>query len=182
MTNASRQEACVPLPSADADDGQDCVLCDYFTCTNGNPLETEFVRDGVRDMFLPENFDPASAVLGGVNVSAIEQRCARLYGTRPRWRRMADDYGTARAVEATSHVFFSNGDLDPWSSGGITWVNSSAPIDSVSFMIHNGAHHLDLMFAHPDDPPSVREARNLEREYMRRWIASWRQAVSAEQA
>ena len=93
---------------------------------------------------------------------------------------MADDYGTARAVSITSNVFYSNGDLDPWSSGGVTWVNSSET-DSVSFLIHDGAHHLDLMFSHPDDPPSVRQARDLEREYMHRWVASWKRVRAQEE-
>ena len=47
--------------------------------------------------------------------------------------------------DAIASQQYSNGDLDPWSSGGVTWINSSAPIDSVSFMIHDGAHHLDLI-------------------------------------
>ena len=87
VNNASGAESCIELPSADADDGQDCVLCDYFACTNANPLETEFARDGAvasgGDMFLPHG-DPTSGVLGGINVSEIEARCARLYATTAR--------------------------------------------------------------------------------------------------
>jgi hypothetical protein len=33
-----------------------------------------------------------------------------------------------------------------------------------------GAHHLDLMFAHPHDPPCVRAARDVERREIQRWI------------
>ena len=77
--NRSGAEACIELPSADADDGQDCVLCDYFSCTNANPLETSYARDGDvahgGDMFLPDG-DPSSGVLGGINVTAVEARCA----------------------------------------------------------------------------------------------------------
>jgi lysosomal Pro-X carboxypeptidase len=166
VTNASTHEKCVPLPSADADDGQDCVLCDYFTCTNGNPLETEFVRDGVNDMFLPEAYDPTGP-LGGVNTTAIEARCRRLYDTKPRWRRMSEAYGTADAVALTTNVFYSNGKLDQWSSGGVTWMNRT---DSRSFLIDDAAHHLDLMFSHHLDPQSVVDARALERKYMHRWL------------
>ena len=46
VNNATGLVPCVALPAADADDGQDCVLCDYFSCTNANPLETFFARDG----------------------------------------------------------------------------------------------------------------------------------------
>ena len=55
------------------------MLCDYFSCTNANPLETSYARDGDvahgGDMFLPDG-DPSSGVLGGINVTAVEARCA----------------------------------------------------------------------------------------------------------
>ena len=38
---------------------------------------------------------------------------------------------------------------------------------------------LQLMFANPEDPPSVIAARNLERQHMRKWIET---AVSKRQA
>ena len=37
--------------------------------------------------------------------------------------------------------------------------------------IPEGAHHLDLMFSHPDDPPSVRVARQFEMAQVRHWVA-----------
>lgn len=40
----------------------------------------------------------------------------------------------------------------------------------VAVVIPEGAHHLDLMFSHEDDPPSVLVARETQREHMRRWI------------
>ena len=45
---------------------------------------------------------------------------ARLYGTTPRWRRMAEVYGGLDAVRRTTNVVYSNGFLDQWSSAGIT--------------------------------------------------------------
>lgn len=33
-----------------------------------------------------------------------------------------------------------------------------------------GAHHLDLMFSHPLDPPSVKAARATEEQHISRWI------------
>jgi lysosomal Pro-X carboxypeptidase len=173
VTNASQREACIPLPSVEADDGQDCVLCDYFACTNANPLETSFARDGLvehgGDMFLPHG-DPKSTVLGGVNVTMIEERCARLYGTAPRWYRMVDAYGGATRIPAITNVVYSNGFLDQWSSAGVTWVDR---VDSTSILIAEAAHHLDLMFSHPDDPPSVTRARETERRFIRRWVDGW---------
>ena len=65
-------------------------------------------------------------------------------------------------------VVFSNGEYDPWRSGGVL-RNLSSSLVAVDIM--QGAHHLDLFFSDPADPPSVREARQVELAAVRRWIA-----------
>ena len=40
----------------------------------------------------------------------------------------------------------------------------------VAVDIAEGAHHLDLMFAHPSDNASLRAARRLEMQHVRLWI------------
>ena len=40
----------------------------------------------------------------------------------------------------------------------------------IGLEIKEGAHHLDLMWAEEDDPHSVRDAREIERHHIRRWI------------
>ena len=57
--------------------------------------------------------------------------------------------------------------MDPWSSGGILRNVSSGV---VALIIPEGAHHLDLRRAHPQDPPSVRKARKIEMKYIKGWI------------
>ena len=47
--------------------------------------------------------------------------------------------------------------------------NLSASV--VAVLIPEGAHHLDLMFANPLDPPSVVAARATQRTHMRAWVA-----------
>ena len=37
-------------------------------------------------------------------------------------------------------------------------------------IIPNGAHHLDLMFSHENDPDTVKEARREELDNIRSWI------------
>ena len=61
---------------------------------------------------------------------------------------------------------FSNGDLDPWSGGGVLQSISDT---LVAVVIPDGAHHLDLRAATPEDPPDVTEARILEESYIRKW-------------
>ena len=41
----------------------------------------------------------------------------------------------------------------------------------VAVVIPEGAHHLDLMFSHPLDPPSVLAARSTQLSNIRHWIA-----------
>ena len=58
----------------------------------------------------------------------------------------------------------------------------------VAVLIPEGAHHLDLMFSNPLDPPSVVAARDTQRAHMRAWVAeaaerracSGRRSVAAE--
>lgn len=40
----------------------------------------------------------------------------------------------------------------------------------VCMLQSQGAHHLDLMFSHPDDPSSVKEVRNFHRRAIAQWV------------
>lgn len=48
----------------------------------------------------------------------------------------------------------------------------------VAVFIPEGAHHLDLMFSHPDDPLSVREARLLHKQHMHKWVNAHTSSLS----
>lgn len=63
---------------------------------------------------------------------------------------------------------FSNGDLDPWSSGGVT---KSVSDSLVAIIIKNGGHHLDLRGSYKDDLQSVKDAREQEKKIIRSWIS-----------
>ena len=40
-------------------------------------------------------------------------------------------------------------------------------------VIPHGAHHLDLMFSTPDDPPDVTAARTVELAAVAEWVKAW---------
>lgn len=48
-------------------------------------------------------------------------------------------------------------------------------------IIPNGAHHLDLMFSHENDPDTVKEARKQELAHMRTWVADFHAVPSRQQ-
>ncbi|KAM9820309.1 lysosomal Pro-X carboxypeptidase [Neosynchiropus ocellatus] len=118
--------------------------------------------DGVQDMFEPQEWD----------FQAFSDMCKATFGVRPRPAWAHAVYG-GKDIGSHSNIVFSNGDLDPWSAGGVA-VNISDSL--VSILIRDGAHHLDLRYANAQDPPSVRAARALELQYFQQWIkqASWR--------
>ena len=59
-----------------------------------------------------------------------------------------------------------------WATGG---VNSSLASPTVPVVfIADGAHHIDLFYSDPADPPSVTAARVEEMDLVATWIAAWR--------
>lgn len=68
--------------------------------------------------------------------------------------------------------------LDPWSSGGILRdINKSV----IALVIPEGAHHLDLRGHNVQDPPSVVKAREIEQQFIKKWIDQARKQRNAPQ-
>ena len=84
------------------------------------------------------------------------------------WALVCRSLGVYSIRTATSQIVFSNGEYDPWRSGGVL-ADVSASVLAVE--VGEGAHHLDLMFGNPADPPSVLRARQLEIGAIKRWVA-----------
>lgn len=84
------------------------------------------------------------------------------------WSRWMDEYYGGLHISAASNIVFSNGLLDPWSSGGVLRNLSTS---AVALILPNGAHHLDLMFPTPADPPDAVAARRTEELHIRKWIS-----------
>jgi pimeloyl-ACP methyl ester carboxylesterase len=104
-------------------------------------------------------------------------------------------YGGTR-IESHSNIVFSNGLLDPWSAAGVYSLgmdpsaprkplnptkvpglylqNITAGDDSmIALIMEYGGHHTDLMYSDRADPPCVSKAREIEKEYIERWIEDW---------
>lgn len=125
----------------------------YQACTE---MVMPMCTDGVQDMFEREEW----------NFQAYSDGCYTMFGVRPRVDWAATVYG-GKDIASHSNIIFSNGGLDPWSSGGVTYNISDSLI---AIMIPDGAHHLDLRYSNAQDTPSVRAARVLEVKYFREWI------------
>jgi len=153
FNNATHNVPCYELP---LDDIEEDGIWDYLWCTEMLPQETYFTTDGINDMFYPHPF----------NMTYIQQRCASEYNVQPRPNWIRISYGD-RTIDGASNIVFSNGNYDPWSTGGVL---SSISDSIVAVMIDQGAHHLDLMFSNPQDPISVVNARAIELEHISTWI------------
>ncbi|XP_075707502.1 lysosomal Pro-X carboxypeptidase [Rhinoderma darwinii] len=133
----------------------------YQACTE---MVMPFCSDGVTDMFEPQTW----------NFEAFSDECYKQWGIRPRPEWITSMYG-GKNISAASNIIFSNGDLDPWSAGG---VKESLSDSLIAILITDGAHHLDLRSNNADDPRSVIEARALEVAYMKKWIKEHSQQVN----
>ncbi|XP_048016989.1 lysosomal Pro-X carboxypeptidase [Megalobrama amblycephala] len=125
----------------------------YQSCTE---MVMPMCTDGIADMFEPQPW----------NFQAFSDDCYNLFGVRPRedWAEIV--YG-GRNISAHSNIIFSNGNLDPWMSGGVT---KSLSKSLIAIMINGGAHHLDLRYNNEYDPESVITTRALEVHYFVKWI------------
>ena len=72
-----------------------------------------------------------------------------------------------KRIGDASNILFSNGAYDPWSGGGVL-SNLSASLHAI--IVPSGAHHIDLMFTDPADPPDVTQVRAREMAIIAQWI------------
>ena len=142
---------------ATAEDG---LFWSYQSCTE---MMMPMSRDGQGDMFWPQPWD-AGAFAGW---------CREAWGQVPAAGFGRREYG-GKSLAGASNIVFSNGGFDPWSTGGVLPGDVPASSSLETLFLPEGAHHLDFMFSHPDDPPSVREARQNEKAAIAAWAAEGR--------
>lgn len=105
------------------------------------------------------------------NEASFTQSCIQQFNVVPQYNWASVEYG-AEKISAASNIVFSNGDLDPWSTGGVKeTLNPSLP----AVLIPMGAHHLDIRNSNSQDPIYVVEARQLEKTNILTWIAEAQQ-------
>ena len=141
------------------DDGQ---LWDYQACTE---MMMQMTKDGVADMFWSQTWSEADYVQG----------CLERWGVTPDPLWPEVEWG-GRRIGAATNIVWTNGGYDPWKGGGVL---ADVSPSAVAILIPEGAHHLDLMFSHPDDPASVTKARETQRAHMRRWVAGFKKEGAA---
>jgi len=113
------------------------------------------------DMFLPKPW----------NFTAYSDDCFKKFKVRPRSPQEAvTEYGGGQ-IDFASNIIFSNGLLDPWSGGGIFNPPMTAR-EVYSFIIPEGAHHIDLRASNKDDPESVVDLRRSYVQILDKWIKS----------
>lgn len=136
----------------------------YQSCTE---MVMPFCANGVEDMFEPFSW----------NLKQFSDECFNQWGVRPNPSWITTLYG-GKNISSHSNIIFSNGDLDPWSGGGVTKDISDT---LVAINIAEGAHHLDLRAYSAYDPASVLLARSLEVEYMKKWITDFHYGARRQQ-
>ncbi|TYZ67812.1 hypothetical protein PybrP1_005622 [[Pythium] brassicae (nom. inval.)] len=155
--NASQTETCYFPTAPPANVTAIDIAGNFWGYLECSELYMPMTSDSVHDVFPPER----------LNMTDHDAACVAQWGVhvRPGYAHM--EYGGLKALRAASNIVFSNGDYDPWSATGVLETLS----DSVVFVpVAGGAHHLDLFFSHPLDPPAVTQARAVEKQHIRRWI------------
>lgn len=95
------------------------------------------------------------------------------------WSEWMTAYYGGRNVSHHRNIVWSNGALDPWSGQGVypPGGGPNGPMvqkinedgSQISLVLDLGAHHLDLMFSDPRNPPCFTEARKIETQMIRQW-------------
>lgn len=77
-----------------------------------------------------------------------------------------------------SNIIFSNGELDPWQAGGVTEKIND---ETIAIYIEHSAHHLDLRLPNDADPSTLTEARQIETQWIAKFIDQYQGTNFQEQ-
>lgn len=124
---------------------------------------------------MPQGDGPAQSCFTWVNWDqyAHTDSCKKNYGLDPKYNWALDYFGgrdVAADFEKSSNIIWSNGDVDPWSGGGIM---TNSTVKNIALVIKDGAHHYDLREPNVNDTESVQSARATEEFYLLKWIEEY---------
>ena len=143
-----------------------------------------------RDIFwppaVPTRDYTVESIVGPRHISPIG--CASEYDERglrgaplvsDAWSAWMTAYYGGRNISHHRYIVWSNGALDPWSGQGVyppeggpdgpLVQNISDDGSQLALVLDLGAHHLDLMFSDPRNPPCFHAARAIEERMIRQW-------------
>eukprot|EP00397_Hematodinium_sp_SG-2012_P007353 GEMP01007398.1.p1 GENE.GEMP01007398.1~~GEMP01007398.1.p1 ORF type:complete len:527 (+),score=113.71 GEMP01007398.1:119-1699(+) len=160
--NATKDKECFDVV-ADDDVGW-ALLWNVLVCTG---MVIPQGTDGKTDMFWKVDWD----------LPAFTAYCKQQFGLTPDTYYVARTFGNGThdwVARKYSNIFFSNGEYDPWITGGVNkLIPGGKAVDLIPFVIANNGHHADLMFAHELDTDGTLQARLLERALIKKWIAAY---------
>ncbi|XP_011863698.1 PREDICTED: lysosomal Pro-X carboxypeptidase [Vollenhovia emeryi] len=154
-TNYTGKTSCISTRNAEPGLGGDKGW-DYQACTE---MVMPMCSDGNNDMFEPVDW----------NIVKYNNTCFKKYSVSSQPYLVCEQYGCKNFTNA-SNIVFSNGLLDPWTSGGVL-RNLSESV--VSILMPGAAHHLDLRASNSNDPYSVLLTRNFHRFSINKWIKEY---------
>ena len=110
-----------------------------------------------------------------VQIPGVEDSCRLQFGDRILDRRlwMLRSFGNgAQICAAVTNTIFSDGEKDPWRTGGVSENCSAYSIDNstLHITIEGAAHHQDLRTSDPRNAPTVDAAKELEKAYIKKWL------------
>jgi lysosomal Pro-X carboxypeptidase len=113
------------------------------------------------EMVMPFASNPDTSMFPSAKWSDVEDTsyCEAAYGLRPQYGWALEYFGGQNPKKdfmKASNIVFSNGELDPWQAGGITFDVSP---ETTPLYIEHSAHHLDLRLPNVADPQSLTDAR-----------------------
>jgi len=131
----------------------------YMACTE---QILPIASNGKTDFFWSQPWD----------LEAFSKQCEEQWGTpsRPSW--VPEHFGGWNYEQdfvMYSNIVFSQGNLDPWHIGGVTKTITGGK-DLISFVMEGAAHHLDLRYPNKADPVDVTKGREVEDQYVTKWI------------
>jgi len=146
------------------------VLWNVLTCTS---MVMPAGRNGIHDMFWKQPW----------NLDDFIDDCKSNYGLTPDTYYVVRNFGqnTSQWAEKYSNILFTNGEYDPWITGGVKDIPGGESQDLLVRVLPANGHHADLMFAQKEDTKETIELRDFEMKLIKRWIARSKRWIAREE-